>query len=125
MKTLHTSSGRKAFTLVEIMIVVSIIGLLAAIAIPNYAKARQSSRTSVCIENMRLISGAKSTWAIENRKMDSDTPTQTDLFGRALYLKAEPKCPSNEGVTYVLGSVSANVECPNVGIELDHVLAAQ
>ena len=56
------------FTLVEIMIVVAIIGLLAAIAIPNFIKARQASQKAACVANLKTIDGAKATWALEARK---------------------------------------------------------
>src|SRR6266404_290129 len=62
------------FTLVEIMIVVAIIGLLAAIAIPNFVKARQNSQTNACINNLRQIDGAKQQWALENGKTGSTSP---------------------------------------------------
>ena len=61
-------SNKSGFTLVEIMIVVAIIGLLAAIAIPNFVKARQNSQTNACINNLRQIDGAKQQWALENGK---------------------------------------------------------
>src|SRR5205814_2241623 len=73
--------GRGGFTLVEIMIVVAIIGLLAAIAIPNFVKARSLSQRNACIANMKQIDGAKATWALENKKTGADVPADADLFG--------------------------------------------
>jgi len=59
---------------VEIMIVVAIIGLLAAIAIPNFVKARAASQKNACIANMKQMDGAKATWALEQKKTSTDTP---------------------------------------------------
>ena len=53
--------------MVEIMIVVAIIGLLAAVAIPNYVQARNNSQQKACINNLRQIDGAAQTWALENQ----------------------------------------------------------
>src|SRR5688500_6460665 len=64
-KTMQThTSGRAAFTLVEIMIVVAIIGLLAAIAIPNFVRARENAQRTACTANLKGIDGIKGTWAL-------------------------------------------------------------
>jgi prepilin-type N-terminal cleavage/methylation domain-containing protein len=107
---------RSAFTLVEIMIVVAIIGLLAAIAIPNFIKARELSQKSACIANLKQIDGAKGTWALENKKVSTDTPNTGDLYGPTLYIRDEPTCPANG--TYVLGTVSAKPTCSVTGHSL-------
>ena len=76
MKRVNRKSG---FTLVEIMIVVAIIGLLAAIAIPNFVKARTTSQQNACINNLRLIDASKQQWALEQRKQNTDTPASFGL----------------------------------------------
>ena len=69
-----TSNKRKAgFTLLEIFVVVTIIGLLAAIAISNFVIARDKSRLTVISTNLREIESAKEQWAIENRKRTGDS----------------------------------------------------
>ena len=68
MKNKHNPKG--GFTLVEIMIVVAIIGLLAAIAIPNFVKARTTSQQNACINNLRQIDGASSTGPLETKQAD-------------------------------------------------------
>lgn len=89
------TSRRGGFTLVEIMIVVAIIGLLAAIAIPNFVKARTLSQKNACIENLRQIFYAKATWALENKKGTGDTPTDGELYGTSAYIRQKPGCPAN------------------------------
>jgi prepilin-type N-terminal cleavage/methylation domain-containing protein len=92
MKKVNRKAG---FTLVEIMIVVAIIGLLAAIAIPNFVKARTTSQQNACINNLRLIDSSKQQWALEQRKQNTDTPAGTDLqpyLGRGVNGEL-PSCP--------------------------------
>src|SRR6201991_856439 len=89
------------FTLVEIMIVVAIIGLLAAIAIPNFVRARTTSQQNACINNLRLIDGAKQQWALENKKVSSSSPAGSDLqtyLGRGT--GALPSCPVDAVSTF-------------------------
>lgn len=102
-------SLKAGFTLVEIMIVVAIIALLAAIAIPNFVKARANSQKSVCIDNLKQIEGAKANWAMEMRKTNTDTPVDTDLYGATAYLKTTPSCPGNG--TYSIQQVDARPDC--------------
>jgi prepilin-type N-terminal cleavage/methylation domain-containing protein len=71
--------SNKGFTLVEIMIVVAIIGLLAAIAIPNFVRARQTSQTNACINNLRQIDGAKQQWALETGQASTASPSDAQL----------------------------------------------
>ena len=103
------------FTLVEIMIVVAIIALLAAIAIPNFVKARASSQRAACIANLKQINGAKATWALEQKKTNSDTPVDTDLYGSTQYIRVAPSCPG--AGTYVIAAVSAVPTCSLSGTE--------
>ena len=102
-----------AFTLVEIMIVVLIIGILMAIAVPNFVKARDSSRKNSCIANLKQIDSAKEQWAMDNKKDAGPAVAFSDLVGATLYVKANPTCAS--GGTYTVNAVGTNPACDKTG----------
>ena len=85
-----------------------LIPLMAAIAVPNFVRARDTAMTNACINNLRMIEAAKQEWALENSKQASDTPTQAEV---AHFLKNSqfPVCPADG--TYTIGAVSNAPTC--------------
>ena len=97
----------KGFTLVEIMIVVLIIGILMAIAVPNFIQARQTSRKNSCIANLKQIDSGKEQFAMENKLDTGATVAWSDLVPN--YLKSQPSCPG--GGDYTIDVVGTNPSC--------------
>jgi competence protein ComGC len=93
----------------SIALSIFVIPMLAAIAIPNFVKAREVAQKNACINNLRLIEGAKNMWAVEAKKESTDTPTPQDLD---TYLKngfSALKCPA--GGVYTINPVGESPTC--------------
>jgi prepilin-type N-terminal cleavage/methylation domain-containing protein len=114
-----TTNRTKGFTLVELMIVVALIGLVAAIAVPTFVTSRINSRKNTCIANLRQIENAKQVWANEGNKNGGSQASATDLFGPDKYLRAKPACPS--GGQYSIEIVDEKPKCTYGPIE-GHIL---
>jgi prepilin-type N-terminal cleavage/methylation domain-containing protein len=122
MKT-QTTHRRGGFTLVEIMIVVAIIALLAAIAVPSFLRARKRSQGTATLETCRMIDAAKDQYAIENGKSAGITPSGTDL---CVYVKKGTKLyndlwagTGNKGVDALGRAIETN------GIDVAPTVATQ
>jgi prepilin-type N-terminal cleavage/methylation domain-containing protein len=103
----------EGFTMVEMMIVVAILGMLSVIAIPHWVRARTTSQTNACINNLRQIAGAVQQWALDNRQ-GSGAPVQPEEI--LPYLKSAVVCPAGGtndtfGGTYLITIVGENPTC--------------
>ncbi len=120
MKTFRFKKPAQAqgFTLVEIMIVVLIIGILLAIAIPNFIQAREASRAKACVANLKQIESAKQQYMMDNSASTFTSNTalsKTADSGLTKYIKTIPSCPG--GGTYATGDAPTSASC-NLGTNL-------
>ena len=91
------------------MIVVAIIGILAAIVVPNLKKSIDTARQRACAINRRNIDGVKLQWAADNKQPTTATPVENQLFGASAYLEHKPDCPA--GGAYAINTVEQKCTC--------------
>ena len=103
VKGTSSSGGRE----IAASVMIAPMGMMAAIAIPSFVKARSTSQKNACINNLRQLDSAKEQWALAEKKMTGDIP---DEAGVLEYVKGGmPTCPA--GGTYTLNAISANPTC--------------
>lgn len=112
MRAHRSHQESKGFTLVEILIVVAIMGILLAVAVPHFMKAREGSHARACQSNLKQTLGAKERWAMDNNRSASDTPVWADLVGG--FLKVIPVCPG--GGNYTIGGLDELPTCTVGGV---------
>ncbi len=100
------NSPADGFTLIELMIVVLIIGILVAIAVPVFVNAREQSQRSVCMGNLRSIDSAVVRYSVEN----DSYPDQVDLLVPT-YIMDTPRCPAGGVYSLDNGTTPPQARC--------------
>lgn len=98
----------KAFTMVEILIVVAVIGIISAIALPNFFRSKSTADKNACISNLVHIRNVVDMWALDTNAAVDTQPLYSDLVPN--YIRTWPKCLN---ATYAIPAVGSNPVCPN------------
>jgi len=101
-------NGSQSYAKTALLVPVAAVGMLSAIAIPNFVKARTVSQKNACINNLRQIDAAKQQWALENGKKATDVPTEDDIKAYLPHAKM-PHCPA--GGIYTINAVGEPPTC--------------
>jgi type IV pilus assembly protein PilA len=109
LKMFLRKNNKKGFTLVELMVVVAIIGILVAIAVPIYNASQDRAKANACKANLRTINGAISMYQANN---DGDYPDDIDELVSENYLQSTPTCPE-DGDDYTIDEDDHIAVCPN------------
>jgi len=110
---MRRAQDQKGFTLVELMVVVVILGILVAIAVPLYNAQTEKAKTTTCQANQRIIESAIVQWSMDPDNENAGIPELGDLVEDG-YLQSEPKCPSNNGeyeIEYIINQDDGSVTC--------------
>jgi len=114
---MHTCKAQpKGFTLMEVMIVVSVVTMLATIAVPKYIRAQTQSQKQSCIYNLKQLDGAVQQWAMDYKKQSSDAVTETAI---SVYLKNNTIPDEPASGSYQFTIVSETPTC-SLGATLGH-----
>ena len=101
---------QKGFTLVEMMVVVFILGLLVAVAMPSWMNTRARAQARACSANLRQLHQAKEMYAL-SKGLRNGTPVQmSDLVPN--FLQAEPFCPAGGGRAHTPNPIGTDPTCP-------------
>jgi prepilin-type N-terminal cleavage/methylation domain-containing protein len=111
------TTRRSGFTLLEIMMAVTIIGFLAGLAIPAFMRSRRTTQAARCVNNMGQIESAKERWSMETFADLGSPCVAGDI---TIYFKSGfPVCPG--GGSYTVNAIGSNVVC-SLGVSQGHVL---
>lgn len=126
MRRLTRRTMRQGFTLIELMIVIAIIGVLAAIAVPNFKRARERANTRACYANQKTIAGAVEMYNLDNNTIAGIDQTTCTTLVSAGYLQSQPADPGGGATafTYVQISQGNGISCSTHGQIQDAAAAA-